>query len=85
MTARWRWAASFAAKPIILKLWRAKSSRALMDLSVSRKLPLGNGILTVELEEQAIVRADPGRATRAATRCAPRSHWSRWCAQKLKF
>jgi 6,7-dimethyl-8-ribityllumazine synthase len=38
-----------------------ESSRALMDLSVSRKLPLGNGILTVENEEQAIVRADPGQ------------------------
>ena len=38
-----------------------ESSRALMDLSVSRKLPLGNGILTVESEEQAIVRADPGQ------------------------
>jgi 6,7-dimethyl-8-ribityllumazine synthase len=49
-----------------------ESSRALMDLSVSRKLPLGNGILTVESEEQAIVRADPeqgdkgGDAVRAA-------------------
>ena len=48
------------------------SSRALMDLSVSRKLPLGNGILTVENEAQAIVRADPaqgdkgGDAVRAA-------------------
>ncbi len=49
-----------------------ESSRALMDLSVLRKLPLGNGILTVETEEQAIVRADPeqgdkgGDAVRAA-------------------
>ena len=38
-----------------------ESSRALMDLSVSRKLPLGNGILTVETEDQAIARADPGQ------------------------
>lgn len=49
-----------------------ESSRALMDLSVSRKLPLGNGILTVENEAQAIERADPaqgdkgGDALRAA-------------------
>ena len=49
-----------------------ESSRALMDLSVARKLPLGNGILTVENEHQAIVRADPqqgdkgGDAVRAA-------------------
>jgi 6,7-dimethyl-8-ribityllumazine synthase len=49
-----------------------ESSRALMDLSVVRKLPLGNGILTVENEHQAIVRADPqqgdkgGDAVRAA-------------------
>ncbi|MCK1733356.1 6,7-dimethyl-8-ribityllumazine synthase [Bradyrhizobium sp. 138] len=34
-----------------------ESSRALMDLAVSRKLPLGNGILTVNNEDQAWARA----------------------------
>jgi 6,7-dimethyl-8-ribityllumazine synthase len=34
-----------------------ESSRALMDLSVSLRLPIGNGILTVENDEQARVRA----------------------------
>jgi 6,7-dimethyl-8-ribityllumazine synthase len=34
-----------------------ESSRALMDLSVSESLPIGNGILTVENEEQAWARA----------------------------
>ena len=34
-----------------------ESSRALMDLAVARKVPLGNGILTVETDEQAWVRA----------------------------
>jgi 6,7-dimethyl-8-ribityllumazine synthase len=34
-----------------------ESARALMDLSVARALPLGNGILTVETDEQARVRA----------------------------
>jgi len=34
-----------------------ESSRALMDLSVAYGLPLGNGILTVENEGQAWVRA----------------------------
>jgi 6,7-dimethyl-8-ribityllumazine synthase len=34
-----------------------ESSRALMDLSVARRLPLGNGILTVENEAQAWARA----------------------------
>jgi 6,7-dimethyl-8-ribityllumazine synthase len=49
-----------------------ESARALMDLSVARKLAFGNGILTVENEHQAIVRADPaqgdkgGDAARAA-------------------
>jgi 6,7-dimethyl-8-ribityllumazine synthase len=49
-----------------------ESARALMDLSVARKLPLGNGILTTETEAQAIERADPqkldkgGDAARAA-------------------
>jgi 6,7-dimethyl-8-ribityllumazine synthase len=35
-----------------------ESSRALMDMAVARKLALGNGILTVETEQQAIVRAN---------------------------
>jgi 6,7-dimethyl-8-ribityllumazine synthase len=34
-----------------------ESARALMDLSVHRRIPLGNGILTVETEEQAWARA----------------------------
>jgi 6,7-dimethyl-8-ribityllumazine synthase len=34
-----------------------ESSRALMDLAVARKLPLGNGILTVNNDEQAWARA----------------------------
>jgi 6,7-dimethyl-8-ribityllumazine synthase len=38
-----------------------ESARALMDLSVARRLALGNGILTVETLPQAEERADPGR------------------------
>jgi 6,7-dimethyl-8-ribityllumazine synthase len=38
-----------------------ESSRALMDLTVAHELPLGNGVLTVENEAQAIERADPAR------------------------
>jgi 6,7-dimethyl-8-ribityllumazine synthase len=34
-----------------------ESARALMDLSVQRRIPLGNGILTVENEGQAWTRA----------------------------
>src|ERR1700677_226100 len=49
-----------------------ESARALMDMSVARKLALGNGILTVENVPQAEERADPahgdkgGDAARAA-------------------
>ena len=48
-----------------------ESARALMDLTLDG-FAIGNGILTVESEEQAIVRADPkqldkgGHAARAA-------------------
>ena len=38
-----------------------ESSRALIDLGVARKLALGNGVLTVENEAQALERADPAR------------------------
>ncbi|MGL5116048.1 MAG: 6,7-dimethyl-8-ribityllumazine synthase, partial [Beijerinckiaceae bacterium] len=34
-----------------------ESSRALMDMALARKLPLGNAILTVENEAQALTRA----------------------------
>jgi len=37
-----------------------ESSRGLMDVSVSRNFPLGNGILTVNTEEQAWARARAG-------------------------
>ncbi len=49
-----------------------ESARALMDLALGRRLALGNGILTVENEAQALARADPkqgdkgGDAARAA-------------------
>jgi 6,7-dimethyl-8-ribityllumazine synthase len=37
-----------------------ESSRGLMDISLARKFPLGNGILTVNTEEQAWARARAG-------------------------
>src|SRR5580704_16905488 len=49
-----------------------ESARALLDLSVARALPLGNGIVTVNTEAQAWARARPeegdkgGDAARAA-------------------
>jgi 6,7-dimethyl-8-ribityllumazine synthase len=49
-----------------------ESARALMDLSVARRLPIGNGILTVDTDQQAWTRARPqeadkgGDAARAA-------------------
>ena len=36
-----------------------ESARGLMKLSLKKHLAIGNGILTVENEDQAIVRADP--------------------------
>jgi 6,7-dimethyl-8-ribityllumazine synthase len=38
-----------------------ESARSLTDLSMSRRLPLGNGVLTVDNEQQAVVRADPAQ------------------------
>jgi len=49
-----------------------ESARALMDIAVSRGLPIGNGILTVDTEAQAFARASHnqrdkgGDAARAA-------------------
>jgi 6,7-dimethyl-8-ribityllumazine synthase len=38
-----------------------ESARALMDLAVARRLPFGNGILTVDNAAHALQRADPHR------------------------
>ena len=49
-----------------------ESARGLMDLAVSRKLALGNGILTVDTQAQAIARssADERNKGAAAARAA---------------
>ena len=49
-----------------------ESARALMTLAVEENLAIGNGILTVENEEQALERADPKRKDKggAAARTA---------------
>lgn len=43
-----------------------ESARALMDLAVAWRLPVGNGILTVDKEEQAVVRARRGKWDKGA-------------------
>ena len=41
-----------------------ESARGLSDLSIRHALPIGNAILTVENEQQALVRADPLRGNK---------------------
>ncbi|WP_067333303.1 6,7-dimethyl-8-ribityllumazine synthase [Stappia indica] len=43
-----------------------ESARAVMELTIDAALPLGNGILTVENDEQAWVRADPAKKNKGA-------------------
>jgi len=43
-----------------------ESARGLMDLTIQRRLAIGNGILTVENEEQALARADRKRKNKGA-------------------
>jgi 6,7-dimethyl-8-ribityllumazine synthase len=45
-------------------------NRAVMDLAVANRLALGNGILTVENREQALVRADPERKNKGGDAAA---------------
>ena len=58
-----------------------ESCRALMDIGVEHGLPIGNGILTVENEAQAVARADPshadkgGDAARAALTLLALKRW----------
>ena len=49
-----------------------ESARGLMDLTIRHKLAIGNGILTVENESQALKRANPREMNKgggAATAC----------------
>jgi 6,7-dimethyl-8-ribityllumazine synthase len=61
-----------------------ESARALMDLSVKERLPIGNGILTVENEAQAHARARAeegnkgGQAARAALMLVALKHTLAW-------
>ena len=62
-----------------------ESARALMDLSVALRLPIGNGILTVDNEAQALgARTQPTSATKAARRRARRWRWSRSSARSRR-
>ena len=47
-----------------------ESSRALMDLSVQEAIAIGNGILTVENDDQAWERADPKRLDKGGAAAA---------------
>jgi len=44
-----------------------ESARALMDIVLARGLPVGNGILTVDTEEQAVARAHPDKWNKGGT------------------
>ncbi len=44
-----------------------ESARGLMDLSVNRQLAIGNGILTVDDEAQALARATPDNRNKGAS------------------
>ena len=43
-----------------------ESARALCDLSIKFSIPIGNGILTVENEKQALERSDPKKLNKGA-------------------
>ena len=43
-----------------------ESSRSLYNLSIKYSLPIGNGILTVENKNQALVRSDPKQLNKGA-------------------
>ena len=61
-----------------------ESARGLMDLAVNERLPVGNGILTVDNETQALARAHPeegdkgGDAARAALTMVALKHTLAW-------
>ncbi len=47
-----------------------ESARGLMDLAVRERLAIGNGILTCETEQQAILRANPAEGNKGGEAAA---------------
>jgi 6,7-dimethyl-8-ribityllumazine synthase len=47
-----------------------ESARALMDLAVLHRMPIGNGILTVDSEAQALARGLPDKGDKGGTAAA---------------
>ena len=47
------------SRPGIYEIVAGESARALMELSVALRVPIGNGILTVDTDAQAWTRAKP--------------------------
>ena len=43
-----------------------ETARALIDLSINYSVPIGNGILTVNNKDQAIIRSDPNQLNKGA-------------------
>ena len=44
-----------------------ESARGLMDIAIGRQVPLGNGIITVDTELQALARCAPDQGNKGAT------------------
>ena len=55
-----------------------ESSRAIMDLAINKSTPIGNGILTVDNEEQALIRADKNKKNFGG-------HAAKACIQLFKY
>jgi 6,7-dimethyl-8-ribityllumazine synthase len=68
------------------ELVSGESCRGLMDLGVRERLAIGNGILTVENESQALERADPSRQDKgggAAAAALALVAWRRQLAENV--
>ena len=57
-----------------------ESARGLMNIGLERRLPVGNGILTVEDADQAMVRADPAQGDKGGE--AARAMLALWRLQR---
>ena len=60
--ARAWFAVDAAAETLHFEIVSQESARALLELSLARRLPIGNGILTVDTDAQAWTRARPNEA-----------------------
>jgi hypothetical protein len=71
------WSFGPCSFPLEVRRGSSRKARELLDFSVARCVPIGNGIITVDSDAQALMRARVNEADKGGDVAVPRSRSSR--------